>query len=108
MSSSHGHKPDLKFEELSIIEKLLAHSSIANYEILHAAMTVAFFYGVMGGLIGVWAGYFLIALALGFLFPWVICKYCFPYVHPITPFAVHRLYDAVGIFSATVTYFIFT
>ena len=103
MSGSHGVSGNTESINLPAFEADLA------------SVSVAIVAGSIGGNIGtlltdifpLW-GLWLTILGLGFLIPWVVCKYLFKTAHAWygSGSLKHRLYDGIGIISAVVAFYI--
>ncbi|MES0488350.1 MAG: hypothetical protein ABUK01_00055 [Leptospirales bacterium] len=89
--------------------------TLNSFEANLASVCVAIVFGSIGGNIGTlltgllpfW-GLITLILALGFIFPWIVCKYLFKTAHEWYGPASwqHRMYDGIGIVAAVAAYYI--
>ncbi|MCH7733276.1 MAG: hypothetical protein IIA61_11730 [Candidatus Marinimicrobia bacterium] len=89
--------------------------NLPAFEVGFASICVAIVAGSIGGNIGTlltdvfpfW-GLLIFILGLGFIIPWVVCKYLFKTAHAWYGSSTlkHRLYDGVGMISAVVAFYI--
>ena len=103
MSGSHGASDESRSVKLPAFEADVA------------SICVAIVAGSIGGNIGTlltdvfpfW-GLLIFILGLGFVIPWVVCKYLFKTAHVWygSGSLKHRLYDGIGMISAVVAFYI--